>query len=64
MKEICKQKCLELCRELNERAIEEVKKSDTSINTELISLALRCNEFALGLSSQMYFDADKKETLQ
>lgn len=60
----CKNKCLDLCKALNERAIEEVKKSDTSINTELISLALRCNEFMLGLSSQFYLDPGKKDSVQ
>lgn len=60
----CKSKCLDLCKALNERAIEEVKKSDTSINTELISLALRCNEFMLGLSSQFYLDSEQKDSVQ
>lgn len=56
----CKNKCLELCMALNEKAIEEVKKSDTSINTTLVSLALQCNEFTLGLSSQFFADSDSK----
>lgn len=60
MKEVCKEKCLELCKILNERAIEEVKKNDTSINTTLVSLALQCNEFTLGLSSQFVSDSEKK----
>lgn len=62
MREECKQRCLELCKELNKKAIEEVKKSDT--NVALVSLALRCNEFTFGLSSQIYSDSEQKGSEQ